>query len=241
MKLFFKTLYSFRKYFLSGKTFYKKGFSIIELLAAISIATVLSYIAFTSYSKHIRKGRQVEAKHHLGLAYSRQLSYYASEQKLQPNLKTIGAVPSGGIRYNIGTDWKTPLPNNTPLGETKLIHSGNSGDTNDLCPCAGSPPTGKTCFSLPAPDKKFSSADCGSSFNKCFGKSTDSFSTQLGDIGVPASEYHLPSSGFNHGNVSAQFEYYAIGCTSHSLRALTDLDVWSINHKKKLENVKSGI
>lgn len=201
---------------------YKKGVTLNEVLVVVAIASILASIAYPQYSRYIRQGRQLEAKANLGVVYQKQLTYLSSELKFSESLKEIGAVPIGPIRYNIGTDWTTDHPEDTF----------NQDNSTDPCPCndvkgAGLP--AGSCWADPNPE---GTGSC--SADKCYGGTAPNMASRLAS---PMS-HNIPSSGFNVSG--GKFEYYAIGCTSPSYRDDSKLDVWSINHKKSLKNIKPG-
>lgn len=203
---------------------FKKGLTLIEMLAIVGILAVLSAIAHTQYRKYIRQGRQLEAKANLGVFYQKQMSYLSSELRLSPSLKTIGAVPRGRLRYNIGTDWSTNS------NEARLNQNNTA---TDLCPCHNDENNknipSHSCWADPNPELI---TDSCSDTNKCYGDGSD-MATQLGSLS------NIPSGGFStEGGV---FEYYAIGCTHPGGIAPSQLDIWSINHKKSLQNIRSGL
>ena len=87
---------------------FKKGMTAIELLIIVALVSILSALSYQQYTQYIRMGRQLEAKSNLSVIYQKQLTYFSAELKFSESLKTIGAVPKGRIRYNIGTDWVNP-------------------------------------------------------------------------------------------------------------------------------------
>lgn len=208
---------------------FKKGLTLFELLIIMSIIAVLSAIAYTQYRKYIRQGRQLEAKANLGVIYQKQLSYLSSELKLSPSLKTIGAVPNGRIRYNIGTDW-----NVSPASTESRLNQNNTA--TDLCPCHNDESNNNvpnhSCWADPNPELI---TDSCSDTNKCYGESGNDMKTQLGSLGG-----NIPSGG-GFSIDGGVFEYYAIGCTNPGNITPSDLDIWSINHKKSLQNIRSGL
>lgn len=200
----------------------KKGITITELLVVLAIIAVLASIAYPQYKKYIRQGRQLEAKTNLGVVYEKQLTYLSSELKFSESLKAIGAVPAGPIRYNIGTDW----------GTNHVEDTLNQDDATDPCPCNDNNGVGLSpgsCWADPNPE---GTGDCNQA--KCYGGTAPGMAAKLGTLGVS----HNIGGGFSV--IGGKFEYYAIGCTSPSLRQNSRLDVWSINHKKNLKNVRPG-
>ena len=204
--------------------FLKKGFTLNEVLVVVAIAGVLASIAYPQYNRYIRQGRQLEAKANLAVVYQKQLSYLSSELKFSESLKEIGAVPKGPIRYNIGTDWNTNHPEDTL----------NQDNSTDPCPCndqnGAGLGSGTTCWADPNPE---GTGSC--SQDKCYGGVAPNMKTKLGAIGVSD---NIPSGGWSISG--GKFEYYAIGCTSPTYRDNNKLDVWSMNHKKSLKNIRAG-
>ncbi|MDE0151244.1 MAG: prepilin-type N-terminal cleavage/methylation domain-containing protein [Bdellovibrionales bacterium] len=209
--------------------YYKKGTTLNEVLVVVAIASVLASIAYPQYNRYIRQGKQLEAKANLGVVYQKQLSYLSSELKFSKSLKEIGAVPVGPIRYNIGTDWTTG--NHTE----DTFNQDNS--SSDPCPCNDSKGAGLpagSCWADPNPE---GTGDCSAPVNKkCYGGVAPTMAGRLSNLSPPMSP--IPTGGFDV--TGGKFEYYAIGCTSPSYRDNDKLDVWSINHKKNLKNIRPG-
>ena len=153
------------------------------------------------------------------------MSYLSSELKLSPSLKTIGATPKGRIRYNIGTDW-------TASSTESRLNQNNT--TTDLCPCHNDESSknipSHSCWADPNPELI---TDSCSDTNKCYGDSALDMAVQLGGLS------NIPTGGFT--TSGGEFEYYAIGCTYPGGISSTQRDIWSINHKKNLQNIQSGL
>ena len=85
----------------------KKGFTLTELLVAVSIVAVLSAIAVPSYTKMRASARTTEAKTHLGQLHISQKSFFIQWGCYISDLKTIGFKPEGELLYNIGFSQET--------------------------------------------------------------------------------------------------------------------------------------
>ncbi len=227
----------------------QKGLTFVELLVVLGIISVLAAVAYPQYQEYIRRGRQLEAKTNLGVVYQKQLSYFSSELKFSASLRTLGAVPKGRIRYNIGTDWAwLPEIDGLPLGQSMLVR-GNA--SNDLCPCHNdqrgkNPPTNKECWADPHPEgtQPCSSSSAKICFGRIAGKGGRKMKEQvrvsiLNSGGNPNDAAIVTENEFSI--TGGTFEYYAVGCTTPRLRNTRLLDIWSINHKKNLRNVKPGL
>ena len=216
----------------------KKGFSLMELMVVVGIITILSTIGLVSYSKYVRKGSQLEAKQNLALAYRTQLSYYEDHLQFTGNMRKINAIPPAGpMFYNIGAVWSGAS------GDDADFTSLNLNDpipTNNLCPCCdGSSSYPNRCCLTPNHSKKPSSAQCGdSSYNKCYGTGNiqNDVTTAVSDTTFAfKTNTILPVAG-----QLPQFVYYAVGCVSGGRQKAADLDVWSINEKKLLQNIENA-
>ena len=233
---------------------YKKGFSFIELSIVTVILSILFSIAYISYGRYIRQSRQIEAKSHLALAYQAQSSYLAEYSKLSHSLKTIGAVPKGQIRYNIGAPFRSSLVDDpyseTPQNSTKegfdeevLV---NEDPNKSLCPCGNEKPADKNCWAHPQPEFQDDISHCNTG-NKCFGPvEKGGMKSQLDSLNLLAALKKLGILHFNFGDIAIRqhsFIYFAIGCTLSTKEYLKPekLDVWSIDHRKNLINLQSGI
>ena len=221
--------------------FLKKGFTLTELLAVLTIISILSAISYPLYGRYVRRGRQLEAKANLGVVYQKQLTYLSSELKFSESLKTIGAVPEGRVRYNIGTDWDGGSSSEQRLNQGEVL----SATPTNPCPChddqKGTNNPSRTvtkCWIDPNPDSTGALNSCSAS-NKCYGDNSSSMAAQLDDLTVTHNIIESGRSGFEL--TGGKFEYYAVGCTSPSLRQTGQLDVWKIDHKKNLQNVRVGL
>lgn len=210
----------------------RKGITLVEFLTVLGIISILATISYPQYRRYIRRGRQLEAKANLGVVYQKQLSYLSSELEFSRSLKTIGAVPRGRIRYNIGTEWHGD-------GDEQSLNQDN--DSTDLCRChndeKGTNIPTYSCWADPNPE--ISTDDCSDS-KKCYGNSNEDITVQLG---APLNSSIASQPGGKFDVSSGKFEYYAIGCTSPSFsdpNGGQGLDVWSINHKKSLKNIRAG-
>ena len=225
---------------------FKKGITLVESLVIVSILAVLSSIAYTQYQIYVRQGRQLEAKSNLSVVYQKQISYLSSELQFSPSLRTIGAVPKGRIRYNVGTDWEKEDGSEMMNHAESRLHRGDPGT---ICPCHNDEkgtniPSNMECWADPHPE---GTQACNEYLYKaCFGgetrrpgrgmihqlERTKNFTNGTFAINIPAKGFPLTGN---------KFEYYAVGCTNSQMRNTRGLDIWSINHKKSLQNIKQGL
>ena len=224
----------------------QKGFTLIELLSVLGIVSILSAVAYPQYQMYIRKGRQLEAKTNLGVVYQKQLTYLSSELKFSPSLKTIGAVPKGKIRYNIGTDWD--VVRGTPEYKESILSRGRGDETTTLCPLhtdqrGRNVPTYE-CYLDPHPEggsgrycQGYQLTNTRYKMNRMLrGQGVLAQSEYLGGVpGAPDPDNPNTNRGFSV--TGGKFQYYAVGCTGlrHDMRIM---DIWMMDHRKNLKNVK---
>ena len=86
-------------------TMYRRsaGFSLIELMIVVAIATVLAVIAIPSYNNQIRKSRRTEAKAAIMDLAAREERYYATQ-----NLYSSDPV---ALQYGAGAAWPVSTGN----------------------------------------------------------------------------------------------------------------------------------
>jgi len=88
-----------------------RGVSLMEVLTAVAILSVLGSTSYVSWRKYIRNAITSEAKASLSMVFAAQAQYKATCNTYYPDLKTIGALPKGKLYYNVGgthdtgTDW----------------------------------------------------------------------------------------------------------------------------------------
>jgi len=94
------------------KPYKKRGVSIMEVLTAVVIISILSSTAYVGWRQYIKKAISSEAKVNLSMFFASQSTYRATCNTYHPDLKTIGALPKGKLYYNVGgtpdstvTDW----------------------------------------------------------------------------------------------------------------------------------------
>ncbi len=83
-----------------------RGFTLIELMIAVVIVSVLAAIAYPSYQTYIRKGNRASAQAFLMDAAQRQQQYFLDNRSYAPDLATLFgtattalAVPSDVSKY----------------------------------------------------------------------------------------------------------------------------------------------
>jgi type IV pilus assembly protein PilE len=84
------------------------GFTLIELMIAVAVVSILASIAYPSYTDHVRKSRRADAQGALmGLSN-------AMERLFTQNSTYLGAAGTSGTPANTGAPWIYPAQ--TPTG-----------------------------------------------------------------------------------------------------------------------------
>lgn len=79
------------------------GFSLVEMMIAVSIMGILAAVAIPNYNKYLRRSKQAEAKVNLSSAYMAESTVRQDQRSYTACLGEISAVPvSGVINYSIG-------------------------------------------------------------------------------------------------------------------------------------------
>lgn len=112
---------SFGRYVrLSSRPQGERGFSLLELMAAVAIVGILSAIAFSSYTDSMTKGRRSSAQTHLLDIAQRQQQYLLDARSYAVNLTALNlTTPSEVSKYYTITICQLPsgscvAPGGTP-------------------------------------------------------------------------------------------------------------------------------
>ena len=80
----------------------QKGFSLVEILVAIGLISILSGIAVPNYLKYTRGAKTAEAQSSLGQIYMAEKSFYLQWRFYTVDLVVAGVAPDGALLYNAG-------------------------------------------------------------------------------------------------------------------------------------------
>lgn len=138
------------------------GFSLIELMVVVAIATILLSIAIPSYMHQVRQSRRTEAKTALLDLAGREESYFSTTGSAYTNLPA-----------NLGY---TALPATTPSGYYTVTVACLAGQSAALgCDPNANPPTGPAYYLTATPVAGTSQA----SDTQCTSFSVDSLGNQF--------------------------------------------------------------
>ena len=119
----------------------KKGFTLTEILVAVSIVAVLSAISVPSYRRMKASAKTTEAKTNLGQLYIAEKSFFIQWGCYISDLITIGFRPEGELLYNVGFNQSTPDVTGgvVPSGHPCSNYSGPdiTGSNNNLYTICG--------------------------------------------------------------------------------------------------------
>jgi len=130
------------------------GFSLIELMVVVAIIAVLATIAIPRVNRFVAKSRTSEAQINLSSIYTFNKNFYVEYQGYTNSFPSMGYVPEGRIRYNVGWSSVAECPIGfTGTGRTCDEPTSSAvycGVLSGSATAAGSV-TGEGCDLLPGP------------------------------------------------------------------------------------------
>ena len=199
-------------YFLLSK---QAGYSMAELVTTAAVIGIISTVGIKSYQAQTNKARTAEAKQSLAYIYTSEQSFRDNWGAYHENLITVGAVPSGQYRYDVGFDSAAALSaSDGDLGnypETRLLSQNACTNFKQIC-----------------------SGSCSSAIIAAIGTGYSAYGTAVCAVRSTA----LLSGTNRYSNSagkadSSSFKALAVG-------QLKNRDVWSIDEDRTLEHVEDG-
>jgi prepilin-type N-terminal cleavage/methylation domain-containing protein len=83
----------------SWQSSHPKGFSLLELLVALSIVGILAGISFVSYHIYVKRAKSLEGEIALAEVNRLETLYYQAHSEYSSNLKDIGYNPLPPLKY----------------------------------------------------------------------------------------------------------------------------------------------
>lgn len=100
----------------------EQGFTLIELMIAVSIIGILAALAIANYSTYTARARQGEAKLALGALHALEASFYSEYTAYIEDLSAIGYNPEGIKRhYTVG--WRSQTSSDAVTGYTGGVNN----------------------------------------------------------------------------------------------------------------------
>lgn len=190
------------------------AFTLVEMIVAVAIVSLLAAIAIPGYQKFVGKSRQAEAKIALGAIYMAEKAFEAENQSFTACLKTAGYEPVGSTRYY--------LIGSNSVGETTCGPQGTMSCELRGWDSGGNPVGGM----------------CPVSEQQYLPNATASGVLLGGGGGGPTASIFIPEPWSTTAKVtSSAYHFVAIG----QVTATGSLDVWQIDEQRTLTNAQSGL
>ncbi len=208
----------------NNQSYYKAGYSLLEVLVTLAIIGILTGIAIPKYQKYSRTAKRVEAKVSLSQIYTAQKHFFIRWRFYTHDLKVIGVAPEGELIYNAGF-------NNANSAKTPTHYSGATISTDNKF---------KSFFGL-------CTKDLGSGEFKACG-----FSNKDNPSGNFSKPPNIPAgtigstgkSGASIDTNGSSFRAIAIADLKNEKpknpTQTKDKDIWSINQYRQVEHIQDG-
>lgn len=113
-----------------------RGFTLIELVVAVTVVAILTAIAVPSYQQYIRQSREPEAKQGLLDLAAREERYYSLNNTYTATAASLGYSGTGNVSVSLSsgsqTDYLMTVSASSATGYT-LLATPQNNQTNDTC------------------------------------------------------------------------------------------------------------
>lgn len=202
----------------------QSGFSLVELMVVVAIIGILATVAIPSVSKYMAKARQSEIKSNLASVYSAQKAFFVEYNGYASHFNVIGHAPDGSLRYDYGFDTATTVAQYAGMGYNvtaatlalpNYIITAGAGCTNTIA-----------------------QMNAGNVTSAAGVKCTMLKESQLGGVALAGS---LGAPAITAITYAGDRNFIAGGQAIMNPNAPANIDVWTINSNKVLDNAVNGI
>ena len=212
------------------RTLNQYGFSLVEIMVAVAIVGILTVIAIPQYQKYQRRALQGEAKMLLSNLYTIERAFSLNWGYGATNLPQMGFKATGSVSYNVGWNSKKNAPTGCNTNRKQAAIQGDSKcagyqgpGIHASSPCGNVPKLVNTHFLCPSPPKT--------------GCNCTHFETTPVTDAIPQDDG--AGTDIQVENNTYRGVKFMIGASRQFSNKKQD--VWTINHNRRLKNVKSGI
>ena len=203
----------------------RDGFTLVELMIVVAIIGVLASIAVPQYSKFQAKARQSEVRIQMGAMYTVEQSFAAENSTYSSCLGQIGYNRDGTkFYYTMG------------LGVGVFAATPNCGPGLAAGNCSFTQWSYTAGAYVPVPSTLCLDANASTFFQANISEPKGAAGTS--GLGAPSNQTDLTAANLTTKMDSISF---TLGAAGKVLARAGQVDLWSIDEKKQILNVQSGL